>query len=395
MPLKITPTPWPEGTMPAVSICCITYNQEQYIGEAIEGFLLQETGFPVEILIHDDASTDRTAEIVREYQARYPNRIRLIAQTENQYSKGRRIAPIVIKEAIGKYIALCEGDDYWISPGKLESQVAILEQDETVALVFHNAWVKHDDSRLDYFINQNLPQERFTLDDIIERNWFIATASMVFRSDKFDYPGCLSFTKGGDMVIQMSSCLHGDAVFHNEVASVYRRHDGGVSHEFWQLGDFHFHTLLPNHIWTFWIFGARVADDRHAPAIQGRILTILERICDYRVRYGSEGEGISLEDMSELIFHDIRKEMPSERELQGASSDELERLLHLLGSHLKALHGKALNNQVISLAGAGNCRAAAALFAKIIFLGSVSIKELVRTAAILANRAGKKILARQ
>jgi len=102
------------NTDPLVSICCLTYNHAPYIRDAIEGFLMQKTNFPVEILIHDDASTDGTADIIREYETRYPDIIKPIYQTENQYSKGVKISwEYQFSRARGKYIALCEGDDYW------------------------------------------------------------------------------------------------------------------------------------------------------------------------------------------------------------------------------------------------------------------------------------------
>ena len=103
-----------------VSICCITYNHEDYIADAIEGFLMQKTDFKYEVLIHDDASTDRTAEIIRKYERKFPNLIKPIYQTENQHSKGIKVGKYNIERALGKYIALCEGDDYWVDPCKLQ-----------------------------------------------------------------------------------------------------------------------------------------------------------------------------------------------------------------------------------------------------------------------------------
>ncbi len=112
-PIPITSQQWREGTIPQVSISCITYNHENYIRNAIEGFLMQKTTFPVEILIHDDASTDKTAEIVREYEKKYPQLIKPIYQTENQYSKNNALIGRIQRErAVGKYYATCEGDDY-------------------------------------------------------------------------------------------------------------------------------------------------------------------------------------------------------------------------------------------------------------------------------------------
>ena len=119
--------------IPLVSINCITYNHCKYIRDALEGFLMQITNFPVEILIHDDASTDGTAEIIKEYEKQYPWLIKPVYQTENQYSKHNgTISKIQYGRARGKYLAFCEGDDYWTDHYKLQKQVDFLES---------NVWV--------------------------------------------------------------------------------------------------------------------------------------------------------------------------------------------------------------------------------------------------------------
>lgn len=131
--MRITEQVWPEGTVPVVSVRCVTYNHVTFIRDAIDGFLMQETTFPVEILIHDDASTDGTADIVREYEVKYPNLIRTVLQTENQWSKGlevsRQTRKIFNNMARGEFIALCEGDDYWTHRLKLEKQVALYQSE--------------------------------------------------------------------------------------------------------------------------------------------------------------------------------------------------------------------------------------------------------------------------
>lgn len=129
-----------DPAQPLVSICCITYNHEPYIADALEGFLIQETNFPFEILIHDDASTDRTADIIRKYEAAYPALIKPIYQIENQHSKGNRPGLINMRRVKGKYISLCEGDDYWIDPLKLKKQVVYLEKNEDVGLIHTNGF---------------------------------------------------------------------------------------------------------------------------------------------------------------------------------------------------------------------------------------------------------------
>jgi glycosyltransferase involved in cell wall biosynthesis len=122
-------------------VLCTTYNHERYLEETLRGFLSQTTTFPFEILIHDDASTDRTQEIVRAWQLRYPTIIRSVLQTENQLSKGRRGFDILFQQARGKYIACCEGDDYWIAPDKLQRQVEFLESHPEFSCAGHNYYL--------------------------------------------------------------------------------------------------------------------------------------------------------------------------------------------------------------------------------------------------------------
>lgn len=127
------------STKPLVSICAITYNHVSYIRDCLNGFLIQQTDFPFEIIIHDDASTDGTTDIIREYSIKYPDIIRPIIQPENQYSKHKRF-DIIIKSCIdrtqGKYIAFCEGDDYWTDPLKLQKQVDYLETHPKINLCY-------------------------------------------------------------------------------------------------------------------------------------------------------------------------------------------------------------------------------------------------------------------
>lgn len=112
-----------------VSVCVLSYNHEKYLRDCLEGIVMQRTTFPIEAWVHDDASTDSSQEIIKEYQQRYPEIIKPILQTENQYSKkeGSILQNHVYPHCAGKYIALCEGDDYWIDPLKLQKQVDYLE----------------------------------------------------------------------------------------------------------------------------------------------------------------------------------------------------------------------------------------------------------------------------
>ncbi|AUU21587.1 glycosyltransferase [Aeromonas caviae] len=118
-----------------VSVICIAYNQELYIADAIESFLAQKTNFSFEIVIHDDFSTDKTREILLSYKERFPSIINLVFQDENQYSKGKKITPLAVKHAQGEYIALCEGDDFWVDSFKIQKQVTCLLADKSLSLV--------------------------------------------------------------------------------------------------------------------------------------------------------------------------------------------------------------------------------------------------------------------
>ncbi len=123
---------------PLVSILCATYNQKDYIAQCIEGFLMQKVNFPIEIIIHDDASTDGTAEIVRKYESEHPDLIRGIYQTENQFSQKKGIwQNIIYPSAQGAYFAECEGDDYWCDPNKLQKQVDFLETHPDYSVCVH------------------------------------------------------------------------------------------------------------------------------------------------------------------------------------------------------------------------------------------------------------------
>lgn len=168
-----------------VSILCITYNHEKYIRRTLEGFLNQITSFKYEILIHDDASTDKTAEIIKEYAVKYPDKIKTIFQKENQYSKGKSGLNILIKWASGKYLAFCEGDDYWITEDKLEKQVKILEEKRECVACSHNEIVVNENEepfgnkyQLIYREKEDKIYDKKTL---IDRCKFSHSASLLIR----------------------------------------------------------------------------------------------------------------------------------------------------------------------------------------------------------------------
>ena len=219
---------------PLVSIVCESYNHESFLRKCIDGFLMQKTDFPFEILIHDDASTDKSAAIIREYEALYPELIKPIYQKENQYSKGEPIwALIQFPRAKGKYVALCEGDDYWTDPLKLQKQVNYLEAHPDCSMCFHNTIIHwYDASQDDSIYYPNLENRDYSGPELLLSR-IPATASLVFRlevAQKFTaimpkYP----LIKVGDRPINVFCAQSGKIHALPEVMSVYGKHQDGWS----------------------------------------------------------------------------------------------------------------------------------------------------------------------
>lgn len=230
-PINITNQKWDKGVIPLVSISCITYNHENYIRDAIEGFLMQKTTFPVEILIHDDASTDKTPEIIREYVQGFPDLIFPIFQKENQYSKGINIsATYQYTRAKGKYYGGAEGDDYWTDPNKLQKQVDFLEMNPDYSLCFHDVLVKWEENKYPaYSFCKGLTKSVFQTEDII-KEYFIHTSSMVFYKDKLlPIPEWFCNIYNRDYGIQLLLANKGKIGYIPCLMGVYRRSSNSLS----------------------------------------------------------------------------------------------------------------------------------------------------------------------
>jgi len=226
-----------------VSICCITYNHGKYIGDALEGFINQKTSFKYEVLIHDDASTDDTADIIKAYEKKYPNIIKPILQTENQYSKHILINNTFnFPRAKGKYIAICEGDDYWQDICKLEKQVHYMNSNDDCTFCFSNAIVRderHKEKEHIFVVrnenNENLfNKEKLDVGDVAELG-FLPTASYLLRRDVFDKLPSYYDTPcpGGDLKMALYFTAFGYAHFIDEPMTVYRSNVPGSSLDRW------------------------------------------------------------------------------------------------------------------------------------------------------------------
>lgn len=205
-----------------VSIVCNAYNHEKYIAQTLEGFIMQVTDFPFEILVHDDASTDNTANIIREYEEKYPHLIKPVYQTENQYSKKLSVSrEFQYPRVQGKYIAFCEGDDYWTDSAKLQKQVDALEKHPEADMCAHRVAAMRDGT-----VVRQYPQDtdaHFTAEQVILGGGeFVATNTLMFRTSllgsQYDYIRYFSL----DYVMQISGSLRGGMIYLGDCMSVYR-----------------------------------------------------------------------------------------------------------------------------------------------------------------------------
>lgn len=220
-----------------VSICCLAYNHERYIRKCLDGFLMQECDFRFEVLIHEDASTDHTAEIIREYEEKYPDVIKPIYQTENQYSKKIGIGKTYqYPRARGKYIAWCEGDDYWTDPQKLQKQVDALETNPQCRFSVHrvNTVRENGEPMQEIFPEQykNLKTGVMSADIFLENECssvytfqtssYLANARDMKRYSK-DMPQFAKSASVGDLPIKLYFATIGDVYYFAEPMSCYRR----------------------------------------------------------------------------------------------------------------------------------------------------------------------------
>lgn len=208
-----------------VSVICNAYNHEKYIRDALNGFVMQKTTFPFEVLIHDDASTDHTAEIIREYEAKYPELIKPIYQTENQYSK-KIGAPRIFQEprVRGKYIAFCEGDDYWTDPLKLQKQYDALEAHPEVDMCAHMTQaIMAESGRPFYFFRPARKNTVLSQEDVIfGGGGYVATASLFYRTKIIKDPPEFRKFMFLDYTLQIAGALRGGILYLDECMSVYR-----------------------------------------------------------------------------------------------------------------------------------------------------------------------------
>ena len=217
---------------PLVSVKCLVYNHEPYLRQCLDGIVMQQTNFPFEAIVHDDASTDGSAAIIHEYAEKYPDIIKPIIEKENQYSKKDGSMQRIINEQIrGKYIAICEGDDYWIDPLKLQKQVDLMESHSEYGLVYTSAYVNNNGT-----LNKKtvLGYEIGKQSGLVGDNP-IPTVTSLFRTElynRFCYE-IQPYTRGWmmtDKPFWFYIRLRSKVKYLSDITSVYRVLDNSASH---------------------------------------------------------------------------------------------------------------------------------------------------------------------
>lgn len=218
-----------------VSICCLVFNHEKYLRKCLDGFVMQKTDFEYEVLIHDDASSDGSPDIIREYENQYPNIFKPIYQQENKFSKGVDISwEYQYPRAKGKYIALCEGDDFWTDTNKLQQQFDLMEKDESITMCTHTVNYVNESGKPTGRVKPNpMGKDKYMLSQDFVRSMMqgdfypFQTSSYFLRADVFKklhykIPPFIRECKVGDVTLMMLFGYYGNIAYIAKEMSCYR-----------------------------------------------------------------------------------------------------------------------------------------------------------------------------
>lgn len=209
-----------------VSIVTTVYNHEPYLRQCLNGIVMQQTKFRFEAIVHDDVSTDGSVAIIKEYAEKYPDIIKPIYETENQYSKGDGSLGRILKNNVrGKYVATCEGDDYWIDADKLQNQFDYMESHPEVSMCGTNGLVLYDDhSRAPIYFSKWFREEILDTETIFSNQQVFHTCSYFYRRELLEIRekfNCRIFA--GDLTLKLLALSLGDVATLGTVSTVYRK----------------------------------------------------------------------------------------------------------------------------------------------------------------------------
>ena len=223
-----------------VTVCCITYNHSSFIERCLRSLLDQKTNFEVDFIIHDDASTDNTQKVIKEVVSDDP-RVKLILRQTNIKSTGQAIFPILFRQATGKYLAMCEGDDYWSDPLKLQKQFDFLEHHENVVMYGHNVRIIGEEFGrvIDRPFHVDQANGFITLSQLV-KGFRFPTNSLFFQNGVIDFhnlPDWHRKIRSGDKFLYLMLANQGQVYYDNNEMGIYRKHAKGIvgSYDTWSL----------------------------------------------------------------------------------------------------------------------------------------------------------------
>lgn len=208
-----------------LSVAVLTYNHQNYIAECLEGIFKQQTEFEFELVIADDASTDFNIKVIEKLLTTLNNK--KIIHVKRLYNKinlgiSRNFKELMLS-CSGKYIAICEGDDYWIDPKKLQKQITILENNPDCIACVHNAKIVFEKSVKENLFNKKLDDRKYKISDLITDHWFIPTASIVFLNSEVEFPIWFDYIVQGDLALMLLLACKGEIFYLDDIMSVYRK----------------------------------------------------------------------------------------------------------------------------------------------------------------------------
>lgn len=223
--------------MSKLSVLVPSFNHGKFIEQTLVGALTQKTNFEFDIIIGDDASTDNNASIIREYAQKFPSKIKAhlhnknLGPTKPKELGGKNNVGFLFSQTKSEYIALCEGDDYWTDPLKLQKQVDFLDNNSDYSLCHHQMQVTYEDKSPSHLFNSSSQQLTSTIVDLLaDKTWFLGTASTVFRNVfTNEMPDWWWKTASGDLGIFIEVAKHGDIKYLPETMGIYRKHSGGMT----------------------------------------------------------------------------------------------------------------------------------------------------------------------
>lgn len=218
---------WPSNwEQPVVTVKSLVFNHKAYIETCLDSLLSQETDFPFQIYVHDDASTDGTTDIIRKYQEKYPHIIIAIIEEKNTYSNRVLFSETVNSPQYlkGKYIACCEGDDFWIDPLKLRKQVNFLESNPAYTMCFSNALIYNDLTETDIIVPNEKEKKEISVEDLVRKGAsYVPTPSILYRNELLsDYPLDCKQCVVGDYPLQIFCGIKGKVACIPETLAAYR-----------------------------------------------------------------------------------------------------------------------------------------------------------------------------